>query len=115
MDTVHQGDLVDEATGKLTKGVYHINLVDEVTQWEVVIAVETISEHFLKPALELALECFPFVLHNFHSDNGSEFINGMVEKLLRELNIAQTKSRARKSTDNGLVESKNGSILRKEL
>jgi predicted DNA-binding transcriptional regulator AlpA len=32
VDTVHQGDLDGE------KGVYHINLVDEVTQWEIVTA-----------------------------------------------------------------------------
>jgi hypothetical protein len=49
-----------------------------VTQWEVVIAVEAISERFLLPVLEKALEIFPFVLVNFHSDNGSEFINSMV-------------------------------------
>jgi hypothetical protein len=78
VDTVHQGDVLDTKTGKNTKGVYHINLVDEVTQWEVVIAVEAISERFLLPVLEKALEIFPFVLVNFHSDNGSEFINSMV-------------------------------------
>src|SRR5216684_498442 len=31
VDTVHQGDKLDGS-----KGVYHINAVDEVTQWEVV-------------------------------------------------------------------------------
>ena len=95
--------------------MYHINLVDEVTQWEVVIAVEAISERFLLPVLERALEMLPFVLINFHSDNGSEFINSMVAGMLQKLHIAQTKSRARKSGDNGLVESKNGWVLRKEL
>ena len=38
IDTVHQGDLDGE------KGVYHINAVDEVTQFEVVVSVEKISE-----------------------------------------------------------------------
>jgi hypothetical protein len=41
VDSVHQGDL----DGK--KGVYHINAVDEVTQWEVVVTVERISEQFM--------------------------------------------------------------------
>jgi len=44
IDTVHQGDLEKE------KGVYHINVVDEVLQWEIVGCVERISvagTHFL--------------------------------------------------------------------
>lgn len=109
VDTVHQGDLGNE------KGVYHINLVDEVTQWEVVIAVEKISEQYLAPVLEQALEQFPFQIINFHSDNGSEFINAIVAKLLNKLNIQQTKSRPRHANDNGLVETKNGAIVRKHF
>ena len=92
-----------------------MNLVDEVTQWEVVLSVEEISEKFLLPVLEEALEFFPFEIKNFHSDNGSEYINYTVAALLEKLRISQTKSRPRKSTDNGLVEGKNGSIIRKEF
>ncbi len=51
----------------------------------------------------------------FHSDNGSEYINGTVAKLLEKLRIEQTKSRPRQSNDNGLVESKNGAVIRKHL
>lgn len=109
VDSVHQGDLDRE------KGVYHINLVDEVTQWEIVATVEGISEQFLKPALEAALDQFPFVIHGFHSDNGSEYINAVVARLLMKLLIEQTKSRARRTNDNALVESKNGSVVRKHL
>ncbi len=107
IDTVHQGDL----DGK--KGVYHINAVDEVTQWEVVATVEKISEAYLIPVLEQLLDQFPFVILNFHSDNGSEFINKVVAKLLNKLCIHQTKSRSRKTNDNALVESKNASVVRK--
>lgn len=113
VDTVHQGDLISEE-GK-TKGVYHINIIDEVTQWEIVGAVENISERFLKPLLEDMLEQFPFVIKNFHSDNGSEFINKVVAKLLNKLLIKQTKSRPRHSNDNGLVETKNGGVIRKHM
>lgn len=109
VDTVHQGDLDKE------KGVYHINLVDEVTQWEIVCAVEKISEAYLRPVLEDALEQFPFRIKGFHSDNGSEFINGVVAKLLNALLVHQTKSRARHCNDNALVEGKNGSIIRKHM
>jgi transposase InsO family protein len=109
IDTVHQGDR-DGA-----KGVYHINAVDEVTQWEIVAATPQISEHWLIPLLEQLLGQFPFVIRGFHSDNGSEFINYTVVKLLGKLLIEQTKSRAHRSGDNGLVESKNGAIVRKHM
>jgi len=61
------------------------------------------------------LQQFPFVIRGFHSDNGSEFINYTVSHLLGKLLIEQTKSRAHHSGDNGLVESKNGAIIRKHI
>ena len=109
VDTVHQGDTAD------TKGVYHINAVDEVTQWEIVAAVPRISEAYLQPALTAILAQFPFIIHGFHSDNGSEFINHTVAKLLNKLLAEQTKSRPRHSNDNGLVETKNGAVIRKHI
>jgi len=109
VDTVHQGDSNGE------KGVYHINAVDEVTQWEIVASVERISEYYLEPVLESMLAGFPFVIRGFHSDNGSEFINKTVAKLLNKLLIRFTKCRPRHTNDNGLVESKNGSVVRKQL
>ncbi len=109
IDTVHQGDQDKQ------KGVYHINAVDEVTQFEVVCSVEKISENFLIPVLEILLNEFPFIIINFHSDNGSEYINRKVAKLLSKLHIEMTKSRARHSNDNALAECKNGAIVRKIL
>ena len=109
VDTVHQGDQDG------VKGVYHLNAVDEVTQWQVVGSVSAISQSHLEPVLRAILEQFPFLIRGFHSDNGSEFINETVEDLLKRLLIEQTKSRARKSNDNGLVESKNGAVIRKHM
>jgi len=109
VDTVHQGDL----DGK--KSVYHINLVDEVTQWEIVVCVEAISEAHLSPVLEEALAAFPFVIRGFHSDNGSEFINDVTAKLLNGLLVEQTKSRSGRTNDNALVEGKNGNVIRKHM
>jgi transposase InsO family protein len=109
VDTVHQGD-----TGN-AKGVFHLNAVDEVTQWEIAASVERISETYLEPVLATILTQFPFVIHGFHSDNGSEFINQTVAKLLNKLMIEQTKSRPRHSNDNGLAETKNGAIIRKHM
>ncbi len=109
IDTVHQGDLDG------IKGVYHINAVDEVTQFECIFSVERITERFMIPVLEMLIETFPFVILAFHADNGSEYINHRVAKLLEKLHIELTKSRPRHSNDNALAESKNGSIIRKHL
>ncbi len=109
VDTVHQGDWEG------AKGVYHINAVDAVTQWQVVGCVSKISEHFLVPVLEAILHQFPFRILGFHADNGSEFINHTVAKLLDKLLIGFTKSRPSRSQDNALVEGKNGAIIRKHI
>jgi transposase InsO family protein len=109
VDSVHQGDLDG------IKGLYHINLVDAVTQFQFVGSVERIAERFLLPVLEALLEAFPFSILGFHSDNGSEYVNRQVAGLLEKLHVEFTKSRARRSNDNALVESKNGSVVRKHL
>ena len=108
-DTVHQGD----KDGK--KGVYHINNVDEITQWEVIVAVENIKESSVEPALDEAFELFPFIIKNFHSDNGGEYINNVVQQFLKRWKTKQTKSRPLHSNDNGLAETKNGAIIRKHM
>lgn len=109
VDTVHQGDLDKE------KRVYHIHLVDEVTQWDITACVSGISESSLVPALEEAMGSFPFTIHNFHSDNGNEFINMTVARLLEKLRVSQTKSRSRKTNDNTLIEGKNAAVVRKVM
>ena len=107
IDTVHQGDW-DGA-----KGVYHINAVDAVTQWQVVGCTSKISEQYLIPVLEAILHQFPFRVLGLHSDNGSEFINRTVARLLEKLRAEFTKSRSNRSQDNALVEGKNGAVIRK--
>jgi len=109
IDSVHQGDR-DGA-----KGLYHINAVDCVTQYEIVASCERLSEAFLLPVLEQILAGFPFAVLGFHADNGSEYINYTVAKLLDKLRIEFTKSRPRHSNDNGLAETKNGAIVRKHF
>jgi transposase InsO family protein len=109
IDSVHQGDQDG------FKGVYHINAVDCVTQFELVASCERISEAYLLPALHSLLHDFPFVILGFHADNGSEYINHTVAKLLDKLRIDFTKSRPRQSNDNALAETKNGAIVRKHL
>ena len=110
VDTVHQGDREG------TKGVYLINIVDEVTQYEFIGAVAAISERFLVPVLDGLLGLFPFAVVGFHADNGSEYVNHTVAALLNKLHVRDfTKSRPRRSTDNALVEGKNANVVRRFL
>jgi hypothetical protein len=110
VDTVHQG----QHDGR--PGVYHLNAVDTVTQWQIVGCTETISERHLIPVLEAMLHQFPFRILGFHCDNGSEYLNHTVVKLLNKLLVEEmTKSRPYRSTDNALVEGKNGAVVRKQI
>ena len=107
VDTVHQGDLNG------VKGVYHINLIDEVMQWEILVSVAEINEAAMELAIEDALKGFPFCILGFHSDNGGEFLNEKVAEMLNSELIKQSKSRSGRCNDNALVEGKNGSVVRK--
>lgn len=109
IDSVHQGDQDG------VKGVYHINAIDCVTQWELVATCEKLSEAYLLPVIQALLEGFPFRILGFHADNGSEYINHRVARMLEKLRIEFTKSRPRHANDNGLAETKNGAIIRKHL
>jgi transposase InsO family protein len=104
---VHQGDHDG------IKGVYHINAVDIVTQWQVVVCTEFISHSYMRTVVELLIEQFPFKLRGIHADNGVEYINERMFELMESARIELTKSRPRRSTDNALVEGKNGAVVRK--
>jgi len=103
VDSVHQRD------------VYHINSVDEITQWEAVVCVPQICEACMLPALQELINQYPFVIFNFHSDRGGETINYQVANFLHRLLIKQTKSRSYHCNDNALVETKNGAVVRKNM
>jgi len=107
VDTMHQGDQEGN------KGVYHINTVDEITQWEVIGAAEKITDEYLLPLLERIINSYSYRIINFHADNGSEYINKKVAEMLNRLLIKLTKGRPRHTNDNALVETKNGWVLRK--
>jgi hypothetical protein len=66
------------------KGVYHLNAVDEVTQWNVAGSTPRISEAYLDLVLEHMLRQFTFRILGLNSNNGSEFINKTVAELLEK-------------------------------
>ena len=89
IDSFHQGDQDG------TKGLNHINAVDRVIQWQVVVTVQTISEAHLLPVIEQMLAQFPFELLGFHADNGNEYVNRQVARMLDKLPIGFSRSGAR--------------------
>jgi hypothetical protein len=81
IDSVHQGDLDG------VKGLYQINAVDCVTQWQIVASVQAISEAYLLSVIEQMLMQLPFAILGFHADNGSEYVNRRVAAMLEKLRI----------------------------
>ena len=108
VDTVHQGDTPTRP------GLYHINAVDTLTQWQVVGCCETISEAHLIPVLEAILHQFPFRMLSFRQRLGVSQSPGR-ETVEQAARGEFTKSRAHRTTDNALVEGKNGAVLRKHI
>ena len=72
--------------------------------------MERISEAYLVLALENMLAEFPFVIRGFHSDNGSEFVNHIVARLLNKLLIRFTKSRPRYASSWDMIISPRGAL-----
>lgn len=107
IDSVHQDDFEG------IKGLYHINAVDCVAQWEIGASVHTIAESHLVPVIEQMLEQLPFEILGFHADNGSTYVHRRGTQMLDELRIVFTRSRPRRSNDNGLAETKNGAVMRR--
>ena len=56
-----------------------------------------------------------FIIRGFHFDKNSESVNHAVAQLLNKLLIRFTRSRLKHTDDNGLVETKNGTMLHKKL
>ena len=78
--------------------------------------VERISENGPHPIPERPLEAFSFVMQGFHSDNRVAYVDYQVAALLENLRTAEfAKSRPRRSYDNGLAKSWNGSVIRQVI
>ncbi len=104
-----------KATRTERKGLYHINAVDEVTQWEIVAATAQICEpgccRCWKRCWSSSRSGFAASIPTTAASSSTTAWPSLLDKLL----IEQTKSRAQHSGDNGLVESKNGAVIRKHI
>jgi transposase InsO family protein len=109
IDSVYQGNF------KGRQGIYHINAVDCVTQWEVVATVPNLTREHMLPVLRGMIDQFPFRILGFHSDGGTEYVNYDVAEVLEKERIEFTRSRPRHCNDNALAESKNGNVVRRQF
>ena len=112
------------ATSTAPEGLYHINAVDCLTQWQVVASVQTLSEAHLLPVIEQMLEQFPFVILGFHADNPrgrgpAPSAASTSTTWWRDCwtSCASSSPAAARATavDNGLAETRNGAVVRNEF
>ena len=103
-------------TGRRARGVYHINAVDEVTQWQVVGATAKISEAWLIPVLEASAGL------SFHSASwvstpttAASFINHRSGPAVEQTAGGADQIAAGGMNDKRTGECKNGAVVRKHM
>ena len=106
LDSMHLGDFDNDM------GVFHINGVEGVTQYQFAGCVERICERRPLPVLERLLAAFPFVVQGFHSHNISHYVNHQGAALLKELGLEKfAKPRQRPYNNDVSAESQEGSVI----
>ena len=71
------------------RALYHLILVDEVTQFQFVQSVEDLAPPALGPCLATVREAFPFGLRGFHAGPGAETTSHTAAAVLRILRGAE--------------------------
>lgn len=71
------------------------------------------SQKAVFAGLQQVREQLPFQLRGLHSDNGSEFLNGLLLEYCRAEQIAFSRSRPYRKNDNAHIEQKNWTLVRK--
>ena len=109
-----QGDLVLHC-GESTAGFYLATLVavDVASSWISLRIVWGLSEMRVGGALQRIRQALPFALRDWHTDNGSEFINTTVLAWCRRTGIRFTRGRPYKKNDQAWVEQRNWLAVRR--
>ena len=92
-----------------------LDSTDVFTGWITLEAFMGKAQSRVYPAVENIRQRLPFPLLGLDSDNGSEFINGLLNRYCQSNNITFTRSRAYRKNDNCYVEQKNYSVVRRFL
>jgi hypothetical protein len=107
-------DLVSHS-GPSARGefAYTVNLTDLATGWCESRAVLGRGQEAVLAALQAIRATLPFPLVALHSDNGSEFLNHHLIPYCQQQTIHFTRSRPYQKDDNGRIEQKNWTHVRR--
>jgi hypothetical protein len=108
-----QADLVLHC-GDSLEGFYLTTLtaVDVASSWTERVAVWGKTQKVVTGGLHRVRMALPIPLREFHSDNGSEFLNDMLQPYCRREGIRTTRGRPYKKNDQAYVEQKNWTAVR---
>ena len=109
-----QGDLVLHC-GESLAGHYCATLVavDVATTWTELQAVWDLHQQRVTGAVQLLVQRLPFALREWHSDNGSEFVNACLLGWCQRHAIRFTRGRPYRKNDQAWVEQRNGLLVRR--
>ncbi len=107
LDTVHHN-------GSFGGGLYAFSLcaTDVATGWVFSHATLGNSALVMEDAFQALFASSPFPIREIHTDNGPEFLNNHIQRLLASSQIRFTRSRPYRKNDNRFVEENNGSHIR---
>lgn len=108
-----QGDLVLHC-GESTGGFYLATLlaIDVATSWTELEIVWGLGRKRVGGAVHYVRERLPVPLREWHSDNGSEFINDHLLEWCRRHDVRFTRGRPYRKNDQAWVEQRNGLVVR---
>ena len=109
-----QGDLVLHC-GESTAGFYLASLVtvDVATSWTELEAVWGLGQQRVGTGVHHIRQRLPFPLREWHTDNGSEFLNRVLPPWCRREGIRVTRGRGYRKNDQAWVEQKNWLAVRR--
>jgi transposase InsO family protein len=109
-----QGDLVLHC-GSSVAGFYLTTLltVDVATGWTECEPIHGLGQQRIAAGLEMIRRRLPMPLREFHSDNGSEFLNGLLVSYCRRQGITLSRGRPYKKNDQAYAEQKNWLVVRR--
>jgi len=111
-----QGDLVLHC-GESTEGFFLTTLVgvDVATSWTELEAVWGLGQQRVGTGVHRLRERLPFPLREWHTDNGSEFINAVLIPWCHREGIQVSRGRGYRKNDQAWVEQKNWFVVRRRV
>ena len=109
-----QGDLVLHC-GESTAGLYCATLVavDVATTWTDLQPIWGLHQQRVTGGIQHIAQRLPFPLREWHSDNGSEFVNACLLGWCQRHGVRFTRGRPYRKNDQAWVEQRNGLLVRR--